>query len=238
MAAGPDFELFFVDPDYDIVYELEGVARYAHWVPDHAYSTMYSYLVFPDFAFEGTITVAGVAHHVSGVGALDHVNGRNVASPTSPGVGFWHYDPVAWEGGGVSNLLYFVGSSGETVVGAGVTTVPDGAYHPAPSLLRRVPRGRGRRTELGRGGGQPARSSEVASPARGSGRGARVRGPGRRGSRAVRRSRDRGELAVRGSRRVLRRAEGAEIRLRGRGYSEFMGGSIDISKLARGAELR
>ena len=69
---------------------------------------------------------------MSGIGALDHVNGRNVASPTSPGVGFWHYDPVTWENGGVSNILYFVGSAGETVVAAGVTTLPDGAYHPAP----------------------------------------------------------------------------------------------------------
>lgn len=119
-GSWPDFELFFVDPVHDIVYDLAGSAGYVHWVPDHVYSTTYSYVVFPDFSFDGTITIKGVTHHVAGVGALDHVNGRNVASPTSPGVGFWHYDPVAWEGIAVSNTLYFVGTAGDVVVGAGV----------------------------------------------------------------------------------------------------------------------
>ena len=203
---------------------------YAHWVPDHVYSTMYSYVVFPEFAFHGTITFQGMAHDVSGIGAFDHVNGRNVASPTSPGVGFWHYDPVMWEGGGVSNILYFVGSAGQVVVGTGVTTVPDGAYHPAPRCSVEHLEIADGGPNSGVGEGAQAVPRKWASPARGSARHARIRGPGRAGSRAVRRCRDGGELALLSGGR-LRGSDGAASELRGRGYGEFMGGSVDISSL-------
>ena len=80
----PRFELFFVDPGFDIVYELTGTARYAHWVPDHVYSTMYSYVVFPEFAFQGTITVQGVAHDVSGRRGLRSRQRPKRAEPDEP----------------------------------------------------------------------------------------------------------------------------------------------------------
>jgi hypothetical protein len=224
----PRFELFFVDPGFDIVYELTGTARYAHWVPDHVYSTMYSYVVFPEFAFQGTITLQGVAHDVSGVGAFDHVNGRNVASATSPGVGFWHYDPVMWEGGGASNILYFVGSAGEVVVGTGVTTVPDGVYHPAPRCsvehleialggpnsgvgegTQAVPRKWRARLEASHG------TLEYVAQA------VPVRAPS---GRAVTEANSLFDAAG-----VFTGSDGAATQLRGRGYGEFMGGSVDIS---------
>lgn len=229
----PNFELFFVDPVHDIVYELAGSAGYAHWVPDHVYSTTYSYVVFPDFSFEGTITLKGMTHHVSGVGALDHVNGRNVASPTSPGVGFWHYDPIAWDGGAVSNALYFVGNAGEVVVGAGVTTLPDGGYHPSPRCSieylevaegqgnsgirperQSVPRvWRGRLEALHGTLEYVARAADVLAPD-----GAAVTEAN----------------ALFEAIGVFSSIGGGKIDVRGRGYGEFIGGSTDISNLIRG----
>jgi len=86
---------------------------------------------FPDFAFQGTITVRGAEHRVRGVGGLDHVVARNVGSRSSPGVGFWHYDPVHWRDGLVSNGLYYLGVNGEPYITQRVMTLPDGEYHPA-----------------------------------------------------------------------------------------------------------
>ena len=41
----PYFELYFKDEVHDIVYELEGRAGYAHWIPDHIQrGTMYNYV--------------------------------------------------------------------------------------------------------------------------------------------------------------------------------------------------
>jgi len=231
----PFFELFFADPVHDIVYELTGTARYVHWVPDHIYSTIYSYVVFPDFSFEGTITVKGTAHRVSGVGALDHVNGRNVASPTSPGVGFWHYDPVAWEGGGVSNTLSFFGSDGDVVIGAGVTTLPDGGYHPAPRCSVEY-------LETADGG----MNSGVGTGSQSVPRAWRTRLEAEHGTlEYVARAVD--VLAADGSAiteanalveatGVFCSSSGARIDVRGRGYGEFMGGSMDLSRATRAHE--
>jgi hypothetical protein len=233
----PDFELFFVDPVHDIVYDLAGRARYAHWVPDHVYSSAYSYVVFPDFSFEGTITVGGVTHRVSGVGALDHVNGRNVASPSSPGVGFWHYDPVTWDGGAVSNALYFVGNAGEVVVGAGVTTLPDGGYHPSPrcsieylevadgqgnsglgNVRQSVPREWRVRLEAAPGVLEYlARAVDVLAPD---------------GS-ALTEANSLFEATG-----VFSRSGGGAIDVRGRGYGEFIGGSLDLAEMLGGQGAR
>lgn len=226
----PNFELHFVDPVYDVVYDLAGRAGYAHWVPDHVYSSAYSYVVFPDFSFDGTITVKGAVHRVSGIGALDHVNGRNVPSPTSPGVGFWHYDPVTWDIGAVSNALYFMGGSGGAAVSAGVMTLPDGGYHPSPRCsieyleiadgqansgigrgCQPVPRAWRVRLEAAHGDLEyVARAIEVVAP------------DGRPLKEAN---------ALFEATGVFSSTEGARVDLRGRGYSEFMGGSMDISKL-------
>ena len=131
-GAWPYFELYFRDPANDITYELEGRAGYVHWVPDHVQKdNLYAYVCFPDFAFHGTITVGGTVHDVRGTGGLDHVAARNVGSPSSPGVGFWHYDPVLWSDGHVSNGLFYLGRKGEPYIRSGVMTVPDGGYHPA-----------------------------------------------------------------------------------------------------------
>ena len=128
----PVYELYFRDDRHDITYELEGRARYAHWVPDHVQRGMtYSYLCLPDFAFQGSVTVAGARHEVRGVGGFDHVVARNSGSHTSPGVGFWHYDPIHWGNGLVSNGLFYVGLEGQPYITSGVMTLPDGGYHPA-----------------------------------------------------------------------------------------------------------
>ena len=228
----PNFELFFVDPVHDIVYDLAGRAGVAHWVPDHVYSTVYSYVVFPDFSFDGTITLEGVTHHVAGVGALDHVNGRNVASPSSPGVGFWHYDPITWDGGAVSNALYFVGNAGEVVVGAGVTTLPDGGYHPSPrysieylevaegqgnsgigNVRQNVPRVWRGRLEAPHGALEYiAQAVDVLAP----------------DGAAVTEANVLFEATG-----VFSSSGGARIDVRGRGYSEFIGGSMDVANRIR-----
>jgi hypothetical protein len=128
----PYFELYFRDTVHDIVYELEGRARYVHWIPDHIQRrTMYNYVCFPDFSFRGNITVRGTEHRVGGVGGLDHVVARNVSSRSSPGVGFYHYDPIHWGNGLISNGLYYLGAKGEPYIIQGVMTLPDGEYHPA-----------------------------------------------------------------------------------------------------------
>lgn len=128
----PYFELYFKDEVHDIVYELEGRAGYAHWISDHIQrGTMYNYVCFPDFNFHGTITVRGSEHRVKGVGGFDHVVARNVGSRSSPGVGFWHYDPIHWGNGLVSNGLYYLGVNGKPYITQGMMTLPDGGYHPA-----------------------------------------------------------------------------------------------------------
>ena len=227
----PTFELYFVDPVHDIVYELSGRAGCVHWVPDHVYSNLYSYLVLPDFAFSGIVTVKGVEHHVSGLGGLDHVNGRNVISPSSPGVGFWHYDPIAWEDGTVSNALYFIGSHGQVIVGTGMTTGHDRGYQPGTFSIeylevaegagnsgyveagQSVPRVWRGRLDGGRGTLEyVARAVDVVSP---------------------------GRSPVTESNAFFEaegvfRSEGAADRvMRGRGYGEFMGGSLDLSRLVQ-----
>jgi hypothetical protein len=224
----PSFELYFADPAHDIVYRLSGRAGHAHWVPDHIYSNLYSYVVFPDFSFAGTITVRGEEHEVSGIGGLDHVNGRNVASPSSPGVGFWHYDPVTWEGGFVSNALYFLGERGEVVVSSGVTTMPDRGYHPCERFSieyldvalggansgigdghQPVPRAWHARLEGSHGVlDYVARAIDVTSPD---------------GSPVTEAN------VLFEAEGVFRSAAGSETALRGRGYNEFMGGALDPS---------
>ncbi len=131
-GAFPYFEMYFRDPMHDITYELEGRAGYVHWVPDHVQrDNLYAYVCFPDFVFRGAITVEGTVHDVRGTGGFDHVAARTVGSTSSPGVGFWHYDPILWDGGHVSNGLFYLGRTGEPYIRSGVMTVPDGGYHPA-----------------------------------------------------------------------------------------------------------
>lgn len=131
-GAFPYYEMYFRDPKHDIIYELEGRAGYVHWVPDHVQrDNLYAYVCFPDFAFRGAITVEGTVHDVHGTGGFDHVAARTVGSTSSPGVGFWHYDPILWDDGHVSNGLFYLGRTGEPYIRSGVMTVPDGGYHPA-----------------------------------------------------------------------------------------------------------
>ena len=125
----------FNDKESDIIYELEGYAGYAHWVPDHVSTTMaYSYLLFPDFKFSGTISVKGKIVDVNGIGSLDHVFGRNINNPSGTVIGFWHADPVMWEEKYTSNGLYYLDDKANPYIKAGVMTVPDGGYHPAHSF--------------------------------------------------------------------------------------------------------
>jgi hypothetical protein len=133
-GSWPDFELYFLDKRHDIVYELAGSASFTHYVPDHVYNNVYDYVVFPDFSFRGTITVKGVEHEVNGLGGLDHVAARVFESPSNPGVGFWQYDTIHWEGDLVTNALYYVDDAGSPVVSSGMMTIPDGAYHPCGSF--------------------------------------------------------------------------------------------------------
>jgi hypothetical protein len=223
----PDFELYFYDPTHDITYELSGRAGCVHWVPDHVYSNLYSYLVLPDFAFTGTITLKGVQHQVAGMGGLDHVNGRNVTSPSSPGVGFWHYDPIAWDDGTVSNSLYFEGANGQVVIGSGMTTAPDRDYHPGSfaidylevtdgaansglgAMRQPVPRVWRGRLDCGHGTLEyVARAVNVTDP----------------GGAALTEANSLFEAEG-----VFRSGGAGERAMRGRGYNEFMGGTLDLS---------
>ena len=128
----PYFELYFRDKVNDIEYELDGRAGWAHWLPDHIQATnLYSYLCFPDFSFAGTITVKGIEHEVRGMGGFDHVVCKTKGSTSSPGIGYWHYDPVMWGEQYVSNGLFYLGRKGEPYIKSGMMTLPDGGYHPA-----------------------------------------------------------------------------------------------------------
>ena len=134
-GSWPHFVMYFNDKESDIIYELEGYAGYAHWVPDHVSTTMaYSYLLFPDFKFSGTISVKGKIFDVNGIGSLDHVFGRNINNPSGTVIGFWHADPVMWEEKYTSNGLYYLDDKANPYIKAGVMTVPDGGYHPAHSF--------------------------------------------------------------------------------------------------------
>jgi hypothetical protein len=232
----PEFELYFVDPVHDVVYDLAGRAGHVHWVPDHVYSTLYSYVVFPDFAFEGTITVAGVVHEVAGVGGLDHVNGRNVASPSSPGVGCWQYDPISWEDGWASNALLFLGDAGEVVVGAGAVAAVGGSYHPCPSFAIRY-------LEVDEGGANSGLGELLQAVPRAwqgllRGEGCELEYTARRIDVVAPDGRPVVEAnAYFEAEGVLRVSGRPERSLRGRGYNEFMGGSLDLASLV-GKEAR
>jgi hypothetical protein len=131
----PHFELYFKDKEYDIVYEIEGYAGYAHWVPDHVSTTMaYSYLLFPDFKLAGTIIIKGEIFTIEGIGSLDHVFGRNINNPSGPVIGFWHADPVMWDDMYISNGLFYLDDKAKPYIASGVMTLPDGGYHPAKSF--------------------------------------------------------------------------------------------------------
>jgi len=131
-GSWPHFEMYFKDKEYGIVYEIEGYAGYAHWVPDHVSTTMaYAYLLFPDFKFFGAISIKGESFNIKGVGSLDHVFGRNISNPSGTVIGFWHADPIMWEDKYASNGLYYLDDKGNPYIKSGVMTVPDGGYHPA-----------------------------------------------------------------------------------------------------------
>src|SRR5262249_44551124 len=98
-AKWPHFELCFVDTAHNVVYELAGSASCVHWLPDHVYSMLYSYALFPNFEFQGKVTVKGVTEQVKGKASFDHISGRNLAAEfaaKSRGVGYWLSDPIQW----------------------------------------------------------------------------------------------------------------------------------------------
>jgi len=143
-GSWPYIEMYFLDKRYEITYELEGRAGYVNWLPDHIFTHgLYSYVCFPDFRFHGTITVKGVQHRVEGVGGFDHITGRCVGSPSCPGVGYWHYDPILWSDGHISNGLFFLGRDGTPYCRTGVMTLPDGGYHPSKFTVEYLELGEG-----------------------------------------------------------------------------------------------
>jgi len=231
-GSWPCFEFYFVDKNYDITYDLRGRASCAHWLPDHIYSNVYSYVVFPDFTFHGTISVRGDTHAVEGVGALDHVVGRALASPSSPGVGFWHYDPIGWENGWASNGLYFIGAHGETVVAEGCMTIPDGSYHPCKKFVIEY-------LEWATGGANSGTAEWTQSVPRA------WRGimEGSHGSLTYEvRAKDVVNPAgvpiceansLYDAEGVFKSPAGGTISLRGKGYNEYMGGALDPSRFVR-----
>ncbi|MBM3709958.1 MAG: hypothetical protein FJW61_06015 [Actinobacteria bacterium] len=134
-GSWPYFEMYYIDKVYNIIYELEGCAGHAHWVSDHIQTNMlYSYLLFPDFKFHGTITFKGISHKIKGIGSFDHVNGRNINNPNGPGVGFWHADPIMWDDKYISNGLFYYDHKGNPYIKSGITTLPDGGYHPSDNF--------------------------------------------------------------------------------------------------------
>ena len=127
----PYFDMYYRDKVHDITYEFEGRAGYVHWVPDHVMRTnLYSYLLFPDYRFSGAITIKGKTHNIEGLGGFDHVNARVINNKSNPGVGFWQYDPVQWEEKYVSSGLFLIDGEGKPYLTGGMTTLPDGGYHP------------------------------------------------------------------------------------------------------------
>ncbi len=134
-GSWPYFEMYYFDKEHNIVYEIKGSATYAHWVPDHIQKNMlYSYLLFPDYNFSGTVTLNGDTHDIKGIGSFDHVNGRNINNLNGPGVGFWHADPIMWNDKYISNGIYYLDDNGNPYIKSGIMTLPDGGYHPANSF--------------------------------------------------------------------------------------------------------
>lgn len=134
-GSWPFIDLYYHDKPNDIVYRLAGRATYAHWVPDHVMTTnLYSFLLLPDYTFNGVITFKGRDFEVNGIGGFDHVSARIIRNPRTKGVGFWHYDPVAWNEEFASAGLFYLDRQGAPFIKGGVTTLPDGGYHPAPSF--------------------------------------------------------------------------------------------------------
>jgi hypothetical protein len=63
----------------------------------------------------GTIAIEGQSHTVKGMGAFDRPFGRLVKSPTSRGVGYWHYDVISWEDHSTTLSWLVTGLAGDTV---------------------------------------------------------------------------------------------------------------------------
>lgn len=130
----PFLDLYYNDKENDIVYRISGKMKYAHWVPDHVMTAnLYSFLLFPEYTYSGTVTFKGKVHEIAGIGGFDKVTARLINNPATIGVGYWHYDPVTWNEEFISNGLFYLGRKGETYIKGGVMTIPDGGYHPADS---------------------------------------------------------------------------------------------------------
>ncbi|MGW8178681.1 MAG: hypothetical protein ACWGQW_07955, partial [bacterium] len=92
----PNLKFEMVEPENEIRLDFDLQGNHVHWWPDITLpGTYYRQYVCPDMELSGTITVKGKSHPVKGMGAFDRPFGRLVKSPTSRGVGYWHYDVIA-----------------------------------------------------------------------------------------------------------------------------------------------
>jgi hypothetical protein len=97
-GSWPRFELEMTDPDHELSVNLRFGAKTVHWWPDIVMPrTTYRQYVLPDTEVKGTISLRGQIFEVSGLGAFDRPFGRLVSSPTSRGIGYWHYDVIMWD---------------------------------------------------------------------------------------------------------------------------------------------
>jgi hypothetical protein len=127
----PDIKFQMTEPENGIRLDFDLRGNNVHWWPDLALpGTYYRQYVCPDMELTGTITLDGQSHSVKGMGAFDRPFGRLVKSPTSRGVGFWHYDVIMWEDRSTALSWLVTDLSGEKILNYGM-----GNFHRSELLL-------------------------------------------------------------------------------------------------------
>jgi len=123
-ANWPSLRFQMVEPGNDIRLDFELRGKTVHWWPDLVLpGTYYRQFVCPDMELGGTIMVAGQTYSVTGMGAFDRPFGRLVKSPTSRGIGYWHYDVIAWEDRTTTLSWLVTDLAGETVLNYGMGNI-------------------------------------------------------------------------------------------------------------------
>lgn len=114
-----------------VTVEFEARMSVAHWYPDFVLKgTSLAAVAIPDFEYSGTITIDGETTPFTGIGTIDRPSGRVFQSPTSKRVGYWQWDGIMLDDAFGLCQWKIVDGQGADAVLTGVTTYPDGAYHP------------------------------------------------------------------------------------------------------------
>lgn len=137
---GDGLEVAFASPDVQLELELAGrLPTHAVWTPDMIFrGTCFVSVAIPGIEFEGVLRVGTGAHHLRGVGTLDHPMGTLRRSEVSRGMGWWEYNSFRLDGGHGLFQWFIEDREGGLVLDAVATDLPDGELRAGRVALRYV----------------------------------------------------------------------------------------------------